>query len=185
MKKLTLIIAIFPLLLSANWMSEEDIAKKNNGEHGVKIHMHKDKCEVGGKICHDISGQELGFKILGDVEVDDPSKPMWEAKSSVTECSGQVDCQEKMIDLCDEGYSVFADESYSEVYCTKIIGYEKMMIKGFIEDSEKKAELEAKKTEKEAKENEKKNCLKAFDSDSLKEGELLEAVKCLLKHKGK
>jgi hypothetical protein len=50
---------------------------------------------------------------------------------------------------CDEGYNAYVNEDKTEVYCTKLTGYQKKMIDKLVEDAALKAAYEAEKAAKE------------------------------------
>lgn len=67
---------------------------------------------------------------LVDQMIDDPSSPIYEAKSNVVSCLDEADCLTKeAAQVCDSqnGYFVVRVADNSEVYCTKLLGYNQML----------------------------------------------------------
>ena len=129
-----LFLLLFPsLALADNWMRPEQLGP------GFEL---KESCEIGGFYCQKVDG--LNFQALKTEPelVDDLSKPIWEAKSNVQACAGLEDCQSKLSGLCIEPYQPIIAENLQEVYCTRILGYEKKTQLKIVEDAAKIAQLQ-------------------------------------------
>jgi len=146
----------------------------NSGDStGQPVFRLQEKCEAHyKKACFDITSKDIKYNKVKQVDVDDTSKPIYEAKSNVQACEGQADCFEKKdkeycsdienvegetVNVCTSycgqfgsGLIAFIDENYSEVYCTKIIGYKQKKIDKLVEDKELRAKFEKEKSDKEA-----------------------------------
>lgn len=74
---------------------------------------------------------------------DDLNSPQWEAASQVTACVGQEACQTALEELiCSSGeHQKFIDAEFTQVYCTKILGYDQVATGRFIlqENADQKA----------------------------------------------
>lgn len=105
-------------------------------------------------LCYD--GIQWEGAELVDNYVDDITKPIYEAKSNVTLCSGEEACRLALSELvCLNETQGYIDALFTEVYCTKVIGYEQMLDgKKLVNDSVKMAAWETKKAEQEAKRQE-------------------------------
>lgn len=138
MKFILAFILILPVLaLAENWTT---ISKLESGQ-GFQL---KAECErVTSEKCFDIGDLPKEVYSVGNVLEDDFNKPIFEAKSNVKACEGQA-CYEAQKDLCIEPYSSFVNSELTEVYCTKLIGYEKKEVPSILLDSVKKAAYDLK-----------------------------------------
>jgi hypothetical protein len=85
------------------------------------------ECEKIGP-CVDVTGKDPSTLAVAQEEIDDLTKPVYSAKSESEACSGDVECYQKLTaKTCTTG-SAFIDESYTEVYCASVTGYEKKTI---------------------------------------------------------
>jgi len=157
-----------------NYLAKEFI---NSGDAtGKPVFRLKDKCEAHYKSeCFDITGKPIAYNKVKQIELDDTSKPIYEAKSNVQACEGQACYQliqpvcedEVCTNYCPDTYQAYVNETQTEVYCTKLTGYQKKNIDKLVEDAALKAAYEA---ELAAKEQEK------LDKEAAKE-----AAKLILK----
>ena len=180
------IIFILLISLSAlpckNWISKAEAIKSINKVPNAGAIPPREGEE---KFCFD--GINMAFAKIEQIEVDDTSKPIYEAKSNVQACEGQADCFEKKdkeycsdienvegetVNVCTSycgqfgsGLIAFIDENYSEVYCTKIIGYKQKKIDKLVEDKELRAKFEKEKSDKEAAKEAAKLILKDCKKD--------------------
>jgi len=171
-----------------NYLAKEFI---NSGDiTGKPVFRLKDKCEAHYKSeCFDITGKPIQYNKVIQIEVDDTSKPIY-SKENINACNGEVDCYDAIAPACTpivntNSFATVADEvcveycedfpehaaivsaDFTEVYCTKLIGYQKKNIDKLVEDESLKAAYEA---ELAAKEQEK------LDKEAAKE-----AAKLILK----
>jgi hypothetical protein len=83
--------------------------------------------------------------------IDDPFSPQWEAASQVTECEGEEACQTALLALtCEGNREKFIDAEFTQVYCTKIVGYDQVATGAYVlaeNESLKSAYLAAKAAE--------------------------------------
>lgn len=152
----------------------------------------KVKCEtISGKKCLPFDPAKINpeTSLAKDVEVDDPEKPIFAARTNETDCiqCNELPCPEDscsvlsqrknigteedpeyIYPLCDDPtyFTVWAKKSdfgLGEgyfVYCTKHLGYEKKTVKKLVEDAQLKAQWEAAKQAKEQEMVNLKNSLK-------------------------
>jgi len=120
----------------------------------------KQECEKKYGQCSIIVGKfNCETHIVADEMVDDISKPNWSNRSMIEPCSGLENCQEISLNKeCVDGRHSLYNAEYSEVWCAKIVDYQKKpsgkkLVK---EDAVKKAAyLAAKQVEQDAKQAEK------------------------------
>jgi hypothetical protein len=76
----------------------------------------------------------------GQHQVDDLEKPIY-SKSESQACDGQEACQTLLqVKACtDPQEDPFIDEGYTEVYCSKITGYQQKTVTGIYEDASLKS----------------------------------------------
>lgn len=127
------------------------------GSGAVTAWVEKERCEAAGKgECFDISKCELSECKIGAEEVDDLSKPLYKAKSKVVACADKKDCIMKAQPVCDEGgkncvqhcpvdENLIFSKDWTELYCTKLVGYEKKLVRKMVVDEVKKAAKQAAK----------------------------------------
>lgn len=177
MKYLTL------LLISTTCMAGHVLESDLGKESGYVVYTNKEDCP--GKCLKIKEGDVVEEMKSAMVEEDDKSKPLYEAKSEVESCSDRKDCIAKTANKCDKDHFVVVARDYDEVYCTRIVGYEKISIQKAIVDEDKKAVIAAARKEKRDAEKAMKDRLKQLkDKDDLTAEELKEAVKALLKERG-
>jgi hypothetical protein len=169
MRYLVLILMFSVLCLAGkgNYFPVSVINSKETMEK--KLFRKKADCEAFySEDCFDITSKDLAYYDANDYEVDDYSKPKYAAKKKVQSCSDAESCFGLIQTVDDvmycasegEGYFAIVAEDYSEVYCTKITGYDKKTIYKLEENAEKKAakeaadlaETQAKQAKKDAKE---------------------------------
>ena len=191
-----IIILLVSLSLQAkclNWISKAEAIKSINKVPNAGAIPPKEGEE---KFCFD--GINMAFAKIEQIELDDTSKPIYGKKKS-TVCIDESSCYaliqpecetvdevETCVNYCDsegDGWYPIVAANYSEVYCSKHLGYEKKYIDQLVEDAtlraaheqekaDKEAEKLAKKASKDAAKEVVKNCNKADDC--------LEAIKLLL-----
>lgn len=151
-----------------------------NIHFGLTLPLNKKKCELMyGEPCIGIPfNYNPSIHELIDERVADLSKPIYEAKSNVVTCSAeadnplteevdeslsqQEDCIAKESNLTcnvDEGYFKVRVADNSEVYCTKISGYEKKLTgnKVIVANEAKKALWDAAQSLEKDKKNKVRN----------------------------
>ena len=122
MKNLITLLFFIAFSAQADWVKQSDF---NSCE--VVGYYDRHTCEnTNSSECVKLPsnyGEACGLlqETLQDVYIDDLSKPLRD-KTNVTSCEGEQACQASLESLeCEEKY---INESYSEVYCSKITGYE-------------------------------------------------------------
>ena len=168
-----------------NYLAKEFI---NSGDtSGKPVFRLKDKCEAHYNApCFDITGKPIAYNKVIQIELDDTSKPIYEAKSNVQACEGQADCYEKkdkpycqdmenvvgeIVNVCTSycgqfgaDLIAFINAEYTEVYCTKLTGYKQKNVDALVEDAALKAAHEQEKADKETAKQ-----LKAAKKEAAKE----------------
>jgi hypothetical protein len=82
-------------------------------------------CEqLGGEECFEIQESPDKYKV-SVIQVDDKEKPIYDSKSNITACNGLDDCYSKIVNLCVSSKYPVVNPNFLEVYCTKVINYEK------------------------------------------------------------
>jgi len=178
----------------SNWVAEQQIS----GTGPVTAWMDKGKCEAQGLgKCYDITDCNPAECAVKDVQEDDTSKPIWEAKTGAVVCDSRKDCHEKIKPVCDaEGVCVnfcpadkvpFIAKDYTEAYCTKLLGFQKKTVKKLMADAAKKAARDQAKTDAQAEVTKKDKALKDLkkalkDWDTLDQAGKDKALKDVLIH---
>lgn len=168
MKILILILAAF---LTCCFANANFIAISEIGKPSEPVFAKLKNCVKQGKgACIDISDKNIAYHDVKNVEVDDYSKPVYDAKRQVTACSGRKDCIEKLnvqVEVAhpkagqdipdtdpvmqypdtvtqtyctDYGYQAYIAEGFTEVYCTKWLRWAKKIEKRLVENASKKAQ---------------------------------------------
>ena len=183
-------------LMAANWMSEEHIQRVKDNVYPQSRYTSEGKCNVAQTTkCWQIDGLDPVTHTIQDVEVDDTDKPIYAERTNETTCIiwEYVDGEEPPANNCgtltatvnvgtEEAPiyepSLCTDKTYFATYeaqgegyvayCSKLLGYDKKMVKKLLEDaalvSAKEAEEAAKEAEKLAKEQEKAELEASMDT---------------------
>ena len=167
---------IFLMLISltahADWFPESKV-----NECGSIMYHEKSYCESKtGEVCFEKTGEDVlgcGYFSLEDITEDDLEKPI-RNKTQVTTCvesheteldeEGNTVILNEEIPTClsalaekvcsEEGADKFINEDQTEVYCSRITGYEQKVIgKKLVIDENLKAQKEAEQAAKLAMEN--------------------------------
>jgi len=162
-----LILIFIPFICNAAfYMSKSDI-ESFNAKDGKQTTSYpkKAKCEkVEGETCYQSDNKTLQhFKFI-QVDVDDTSKPIYEAKSNVQACEGEACYELITAEYCPETYQAYVNEDKTEVYCTKIIGYKQKKVDKLVEDADLKAAYDQEQSDKETAKQ-----LKAAKKEAAKE----------------
>lgn len=120
MKQFLILIFLFSLSAKADWVKLSDF-----DTCGVIGYYDKHTCEneQASECAKRPQGHEsdCGIFNIANATVDNLEKPIRD-KTNATACEGQEACQLALESLeCEEKY---IDESYTEVYCSKVTGYE-------------------------------------------------------------
>lgn len=127
------------------------------GGGAVTAWVEKTRCEAAGQgECFDVSKCDLSECKIGAEEVDDLTKPLYKAKSKVVACADKKDCIVKAQPVCDvDGKNcvqhcpvdenLIFSKDWTEFYCTKLVGYEKKLVRKMVVDDVKKAAKQAAK----------------------------------------
>ena len=125
-----------------------------------------------------------------DIMVDDKTKPNWGTRSKIGSCEGESDCKSKALLLeCLDNRISYYNEEYSEVWCNKIIDYQKKKSgeKHFSIDPNKKALYEAELLTLKTARNDTQNALKAIKNKLkndmvLTDSEVRKVIKYLIRN---
>ena len=183
------------------YMSKADIdAVRTKQGVATTSYAYQADCEKAeGEACYKINGKNLQYHAVSDFEVDDLDKPLWSPKEAVEQCYSQSDCRAKLEDKdCSssgEGYQKFINQDYTELYCTKIVGYNKRIEKRLAEDPTLKAAYDAeqehatqdadiKKQKKEQRKSDLKQCIKGMKGNSLNDNQFKKCVADMLREIG-
>lgn len=112
--------------MASNWVPVSVIQSKGSAgfqlEADCKTSSHEQCIDVG----NDPSAISLGMALLSDEMVDDMASPIWATRSMVEQCSDEADCKARHeIKQCTDGRSSYYSVDDLEVWCNKIIGYNK------------------------------------------------------------
>ena len=128
------------------------------------VYKSKDKCErVEEVVCYDITGKDLRYWEVGVVNVDDLTRPIYEVKTAVTPCDGEIECGDlNTVSYCvDNGQTAdhiaIINESYTEIYCTRLVGYQQKGVTRLVENASNKTAADAEDAAKEAEKVSRKN----------------------------
>lgn len=147
--KLIILFLLFSFSAFGNYAKISEVESKSISTVWVK----KSKC---GSDCIKIPfGYNKNFHKVENEMVNNHDSPI-QSKSEIESCVDQDDCESKnAIKVCaDELETVYMDEFYSEIYCSKITGYDQKLSgrKIVVEDSGlKSAHIAAKQAERDAK----------------------------------
>ena len=203
--KYLLLISTFLIspVASANWISEDGLSDLHAG-NTYKVYRTKKGCKKRETSkCYKKENKNLNYHVAKLVDVDDIEKPIYEAKSKVQSCSDKNDCFSKVsancsgdplvcVHYCESesvDHFIVVAKDYSEVYCTKLVGYKQKKERRLVEDATLKSDYQAKESQENTdKANKKakrklrksalKNCAKASDYTNQ---ELKDCVKALSK----
>jgi len=190
-----ILIFITSLCFAKAWLPKSVIESKDLRDKWVPISESLCKKHYKEK-CFDITGKPIQYNKVIQIEVDDTSKPIY-SKENINACNGEVDCYDAIAPACTpivntNSFATVADEvcveycedfpehaaivsaDFTEVYCTKLVGYQKKYFDKLVEDAALKAAYEQEKADKEAEKVAKKaskdaakeilkNCTKADD----------------------
>lgn len=159
MKKIILLILLITNSF-ANYIPTEKVGLCES----LTVYLQKSKCEsVTSKVCEKIPyGYNCAFHTLQISQIDDLTKPLYEAKSNIVLCDEidqpetpgidetEIDCIAKQqAQICPDTYQVI--RTLEDVYCTKVIGYtQKNGPQIVAEDATKKAAYETQKANEKA-----------------------------------
>jgi hypothetical protein len=126
MKILFLLLLVSFSAMASNWMPLSVIQSR-----GVSAFSLESDCSKTGEQCFDVGvspeAVKLGYYSIENEMIDDHSAPIWGSRSMVEACSGESDCQAKALAKeCTGGREPFYNAEYSETWCNKIVGYEKI-----------------------------------------------------------
>jgi len=168
MKLLVLFLISFSCL--ASYTSKQDA--ENCNKVGRTFYLRKAQCgPTCVKVPKNYSCETFSEQ---DVEVDDYSKPS-HSKSEVEACDSEEDCKAKLAlkECSDESERKYINAEYSEMYCSKFLGYDKKMVKKYLEDAAKKAAYDQAESDKVAVKKAKMDEVKLIILKKLKNGEEL------------
>lgn len=132
MKKIILLLLISNISFAGNYMSLSDIGKKNLGEHGTTVYMRKGKCQqMRNEECLDISGINVRYNKVENIEVDDKSKPILVKDNVVPDLADLDSCYEEISDSiqpvnptwCQQVIDTGSDENGNTVCEMNILPY--------------------------------------------------------------
>lgn len=130
------------LLISLQAQADNFMIPENVASGGVMGFEKKTDCDRRGQRCQKVDGLDL--EVLGtiEVEVDDLTKPVYEAKSNAQLHASRAlaNAAIAVANYCPGTHiAIVADEgSQWESYCTRLLGYQKKMVPQIVEDSVKK-----------------------------------------------
>lgn len=124
MKQLLILIYLFSLNASADWVKVSDF-----DTCGVTGYYDKHTCEnEQASVCAKRpQGHESDCNIfnLSDATIDDLEKPIWGTRSMIETCADTETCQLIHVNKqCTDGRQSFWSLEDLEVWCNKITGYE-------------------------------------------------------------
>lgn len=120
------------------------------GKQGAEVYYkHKPACESSeGQACFDVTTKDPRYHVVQNVTVDDMSKPLYKAAYNTFACDNNDACLalvgEKNGDTpCDSGDQYYIRENTLvagyKIECSKVIGYEQIVMPGLVEDAALKA----------------------------------------------
>jgi hypothetical protein len=135
-----------------NLLPESEIIANVAGQGKIRP---KSCLESPNEPCVCFDGIDWETAVYGDVEVDDESRPI-HSKTSVEACDADGPCSVLVAaKVCEEGAKAVYRHTESggfEAYCTKVVGFEKKLVKKLKEDATKKAAKDARLAQKAAEE---------------------------------
>jgi hypothetical protein len=148
-------LALFLISLNAFAGSFIPMSKVGKSTDGITVYTKKSMCEKKySETCINIRG--FGNRVyhkIGNEMIDDISSPVWGTRSLIEACNGEQDCKDKaLVKDCVDDRIAYYNAEYSEVWCNKITGYNKISTgrKIIVEDSTKKAQYETQKAQETA-----------------------------------
>lgn len=176
-------LVIFGQAQADNWMRPQELAQGLS--RGFEL---KETCELGGNVCQQVDGLDLEALKIEILKSDDLSKPLYEAKTNLTQCETREACDEARAveGYCPQTHFSVTNETGSggwEAYCTRLVGYEKQQKPVIADDQEKKtarqAEMQARSKAAAAKAARREALSKAKIDGSLSQAEVREILKLL------
>lgn len=118
---------------------------------GTDIFSHKEICEKDtGSDCVKFDGGVCGIHNKVEIIGDDTSNPIY-SKTEIESCDGEEVCLKNSIEKsCKDDSRVLINQDYTELYCSKLIGYPQIVVeKRLVVDPVKKSTHDAAMREKE------------------------------------
>lgn len=126
MKYLLLIIVLFSINSFAGFVAESKINQCDRIDYTSPSTCQESESESCYQVPND-SG-ECGIFKLQDILIDDLSNPIWGSRSMVEPCIDENDCKARHeAKVCTDGRSSFYSIDDLEVWCNKIVGYQKIV----------------------------------------------------------
>ena len=151
MKILILCFLIFSLNSFAGYMSKADMLDCEKS--GRTFYLKQKLCKKSHADCVEVP-KSFHCKTYSelDTSVEDLDSPKF-SKNEIETCIDQADCETKnAIKSCiDVEENVLMAQNYSDIYCSKQIGYNQMTVKMIREDPVKKSVWDAAKASKATK----------------------------------
>lgn len=144
MKKiLALCICLVSLSTHAeNWLNATKILASS-----IEAHSLRADCErISGEKCYELGNYPSSVYSRGLIEVDDYSKPNY-TKSQIEPCENQDECDLiHASKVCPLDRTLIKNYEQLQVYCSKLVGYEKKSEATIVLDQEKKQAWEIEKS---------------------------------------
>lgn len=139
MRNIFLILLLFPFIALANYVSANLIETD-----AITSFASLSDCEAHyDTTCIRIpDGYNSAYHVAKDEMTDDLSSPIWATRSMIEACIDETDCKARASALkCVDGRTAYYNETFTEVWCNKIIGYNQKPTgrKIVVEDAAKKA----------------------------------------------
>ena len=144
-KLLTLCLTFLSLTASAeNWLNDSKILSSSSEAHSLKK-----ECErISGEKCYELGSYPSSVYSRGQIEVDDYSKPNY-TKSQIEPCDDQAECDLIFASkACPSDRTLIKNYDQLQVYCSKLIGYEKKSENTIVLDQAKVQVWQAQETAK-------------------------------------
>ena len=132
-------ILLFQTAHAENWLNDTKILNSS-----VEAYSLKADCErVSGEKCYELGSYPSSVYSRGQIQVDDYTKPSY-TKSQIEPCDDQAECDLIFASkTCPIDRTLIKNYDQLQVYCSKLIGYEKKSEATIILDQEKVSQWQA------------------------------------------
>lgn len=144
---LSLALILFTINVQAeNWLNDTKILNSS-----IEAYSLKSDCErISGEKCYDLGNYPSSVYSRGQIEVDDYTKPNY-TKSQIEPCDDQSECDLIFSSkICPSDRTLIKNYDQLQVYCSKLVSYEKKPEDTIILDQAKVQAYQAQKATEQA-----------------------------------
>lgn len=144
---LFLILCFFSIAVHAeNWLNDTKILASSKEAHSLKSDCER----ISQEKCYELGNYPSSVYSRGQMEVDDYTKPQY-TKSQIEPCKDQAECDLIFTSkICPSDRTLIKNYDQLQVYCSKLVGYEKKSEDTIILDQAKVQTYESQKAASQA-----------------------------------